>query len=110
MLSIFQRFYTEIGLKVLVSSPVDVKNTLSTTPVRLLAYGGSTLILAVYLSYLGNSDEKIGLFMTLTLLGDVVSSLVLTIIADSIGRRRLLDLGSLLMTASGIVFATTTGS
>ena len=57
------------------------------------------------LSYLGNSDEKIGLFMTLTLLGDVVSSLVLIIIADGIGRRRMLGLGSLLMTASGIVFA-----
>jgi predicted MFS family arabinose efflux permease len=43
--------------------------------------------------------------MTLTLLGDVVSSLVLTIIAGGIGRRRKLGLGSLLMTASGIVFA-----
>ena len=41
----------------------------------------------------------------MTLLGDVVSSLVLTIIADGIGRRRMLGLGSLLMTASGIVFA-----
>jgi hypothetical protein len=33
--------------------------------------------------------------MTLTLLGDVVSKLVLTIIADGIGRRRMLGLGSL---------------
>ena len=32
MPSIFQRFYTEIGLKALVSSPVDVKNTLSAAP------------------------------------------------------------------------------
>ena len=44
--------------------------------------------------------------MTLTLLGDVVISLVLTVIADGIGRRKMLGLGSLLMTASGIVFAT----
>jgi hypothetical protein len=31
-LPFFQRFYTEIGLKALVSSPVDVKNTLSAAP------------------------------------------------------------------------------
>jgi predicted MFS family arabinose efflux permease len=43
--------------------------------------------------------------MTLTLLGDVVSSLVLTIITGGIGRRRKLVLGFLLMTACGIVFA-----
>ena len=74
--------------------------------VRLFAYGGTTLILALYLSALGNSDEKIGLFMTLTLLGDVVISLVLTATADGIGRRRMLGLGSILMTVSGVVFAT----
>jgi MFS family permease len=99
-----QRIYTEIGLKALVSLPVDVKILCLQRFVRLLAYGSSTLILALYLSYLGNSDEKIGLFMTLKLLGDILSSLVLTIIADGIGRRRMLGLGSLLKTASGTIF------
>ena len=105
MPSIFQRFHNEIGLKTLIASPADVKILCLQRLVRLLSYGGSTLILALYLSSLGNSDEKIGLFMTLTLLGDVAISLVLTIIADGIGRRRMLGLGSLLMTISGIVFA-----
>ena len=106
MSSLLQRFYVEIGLKTLISSPVDTKILCLQRVVRLFAYGGTTLILALFLSSLGISDERIGLFMTLTLLGDVVISLVLTIIADGIGRRRMLGLGSLLMTASGIVFAT----
>ena len=105
MPSILQRFYDEIGLKTLIASPADVKILCLQRLVRLLAYGGSTLILALYLSELDNSEEKIGLFMTLTLLGDVLISLVLTVIADGIGRRRMLALGSLLMVASGVVFA-----
>jgi MFS family permease len=106
MPSLFQRIYTEIQLKTLVSSPADVKIICLQRLVRLAAYGSSTLILALFLSSLGNSDEKIGLFITLTLLGDVVISLVLTVIADGIGRRKMLGLGCLLMTTSGIVFAT----
>lgn len=106
MSSLLQRFYAEIGLKTLISSPPDTKILCLQRLVRLFAYGGSTIILALYLSSLGISDQRIGLFMTLTLLGDVVISLILTVIADGIGRRRMLGLGSLLMTASGIVFAT----
>lgn len=43
--------------------------------------------------------------MTLTLLGDVMLSLVLTLVADKLGRRRILFMGSIMMTGSGIVFA-----
>ena len=45
--------------------------------------------------------------MTLTLLGDVVVSLLLTLVADGLGRRRTLMLGALGMAVSGAVFATT---
>jgi predicted MFS family arabinose efflux permease len=106
MPSLVQSFLAEIGLKALANSPRDTKILCLQRLVRLFAYGGTTVILALYLSSLGISDQKIGLFMTLTLLGDVVISLILTIIADGIGRRRMLGLGSLLMTASGIIFAT----
>lgn len=106
MPSPLQRFLAEIGLKALINSPKDTKILCLQRLVRHFGYGGSTVILALYLSNLGISDQKIGLFMTLTLLGDVGVSLILTIIADGIGRRRMLGLGSLLMTASGIIFAT----
>ena len=72
----------------------------------MFAYGSSTLILALYFSALGHSDSKIGLFMTLTLVGDVLISLALTFVADTLGRRRILVFGSLLMALSGVVFAT----
>lgn len=100
-----RRIYNEIGLGVVVKSPRDTKILCLQRIVRFLAYGSTSLVLALFLSSLDVSDEKIGLFMTLTLLGDVVISLVLTIIADGIGRRRMLMFGASMMVASGIVFA-----
>ena len=43
--------------------------------------------------------------MTLTLLGDVLLSLLLTLIADRLGRRRILFFGSVMMTIAGTTFA-----
>ena len=71
----------------------------------MFAYGASTLILALYLASIGTSDARIGLFMTLTLLGDTVISSLLTLVADGLGRRKILVLGAVLMAASGVVFA-----
>lgn len=96
----------ELGLTTLVKSSRDVHLLMLTRVIRMFAYGSSTLILALFFSALGFSDTMIGLFMTLTLVGDVAISLALTIIADRLGRRRILVLGALLMTLSGVVFAT----
>jgi MFS family permease len=97
----------EIGLVALFTSARDTKILCLQRFVRLFAYGASTLILATYLAELGISDGFIGLFMTLTLAGDVVISFFLTLIADNLGRRKILALGALLMGASGVVFALT---
>jgi len=72
---------------------------------RTFAYGTNSLILALFFAELQFSDYRIGLFMTLTLLGDVFMGLGLTFIADSLGRRRVLFAGSFLMVLSGIAFA-----
>lgn len=98
-------FADEIGLLALVRSPLDTKLLCVQRLVRFLAYGSTTLILVLFLAALRISESHIGLFMTLTLLGDVAISLVLTVVADGIGRRRMLALGALLMAASGVVFA-----
>jgi predicted MFS family arabinose efflux permease len=95
----------ELGLVSLYNSPLDTKLLCSQRFVRLFAYGGSTLILASFLSSLGISDDRIGLFMTLTLVGDVVISFFLTLFADRLGRKAVLLLGSALMCGSGVVFA-----
>ena len=43
--------------------------------------------------------------MTLTLLGDVLLGTLLTLVADRVGRRRVLLAGSALMVLSGVTFA-----
>jgi predicted MFS family arabinose efflux permease len=95
----------EVGLLSLWSAPFDTKLLCLQRFVRLFAYGSSTLILVSYLSALEISKTKIGLFMTLTLIGDTVLSFVLTIFADSLGRKIVLCLGAVLMVAAGAVFA-----
>ncbi|KAL5689824.1 hypothetical protein EMGR_008400 [Emarellia grisea] len=99
-----RRVLGELGLLTLWHSSLDVKVLCAQRFIRLFAYGGSTLILASHLSALGISDDRIGLFMTLTLVGDVAISFFLTLFADGIGRRAVLALGSALMACSGVVF------
>ncbi|KAL8954586.1 MAG: hypothetical protein Q9183_007033, partial [Haloplaca sp. 2 TL-2023] len=95
----------ELGIKSIISTSRDSKLLCLQRFVRMFAYGASTLILALFLTNLDISDRKIGLFMSITLWGDVVISFVLTIFADGLGRRRTMLLGAILMAASGIIFA-----
>lgn len=104
-ISFLVRLKAELGLDSILNSSRDTKLLCLQRFVRLFAYGASTLILAVYLSSLGISDARIGLFMTLTLLGDVIISFGLTLFADGLGRRKTLAAGSALMSASGAIFA-----
>jgi len=73
----------------------------------LFAYGSLSVILVFYLIGLGLSEAQVGLVLTLTLVGDVIVSLYLTTRADRIGRRRMLIVGSILMAAAGLAFAST---
>ncbi|KAL8995807.1 MAG: hypothetical protein Q9169_004527 [Polycauliona sp. 2 TL-2023] len=95
---------SELGVDSILRSSRDTKLLCLQRFVRLFAYGASTLILALYLSNLGITDAKIGLFMSMTLWGDVIISFILTLFADGLGRRKVLMLGAALMTASGLVF------
>lgn len=97
--------YQELGLSTVRSAPRDAHIILVSRFTRVFAYGSSTLVLALYFVALGFADEQIGLFMSLTLLGDVLISLVLALWADRLGRRRMLMLGGLMMAGSGVVFA-----
>jgi hypothetical protein len=77
------RISTELGIRAVYHAGRDVHILLFARFLRMIAYGSSTLILALYFAALGHSVTKIGLFMTLTLVGDVFISLLLTMIADS---------------------------
>ncbi|KAL1856131.1 hypothetical protein Plec18167_000246 [Paecilomyces lecythidis] len=99
------RVTDELGLVSMWKSSRDVKLLCAQRFVRLFAYGGSTLILVSYLSALDISEDRVGLFMTLTLAGDVIISFFLTLFADKIGRKVVLAFGSALMASSGVIFA-----
>jgi MFS family permease len=73
----------------------------------MFAYGFLSVVLVLYLKAVGLTEERIGLLLTLTLLGDTVLSLWITTAADRIGRKRMLILGALLMALVGSVFAVT---
>ncbi|TVY45761.1 putative membrane protein [Lachnellula occidentalis] len=100
-----QWLYREFGLKSLHDTGKDSWIIIFSRCTRMLAYGTNSLIMALFFSALDFSDEYIGLFMTLTLIGDVLLSLLLTLIADRVGRRRVLTAGSVLMVLSGATFA-----
>jgi hypothetical protein len=80
-----QRALAELGLISLWRSTTDVKLLCAQRFTRLFAYGSSTLILVAYLAELGNPTQMIGVFMTLTLVGDVGISFILTLFADALG-------------------------
>ena len=72
---------------------------------RMFSYGFLSVVLVLYLVELGFSEGRIGLLLTLTLAGDALISLGITLYADRLGRKRMLLLGAALMVAAGIPFA-----
>jgi MFS family permease len=73
--------------------------------IRLFAYGSLSVVLVFYLTGLGLTESRIGLLLSLTLVGDTLVSLYLTTQADRIGRRRMLMIGAALMSGAGLAFA-----
>lgn len=73
--------------------------------VRLFSYGFIAVILVLHLAASGLSEVQIGLFLTTALLGGAGLSLLISVRADRLGRRRMLLLGSVLMIAGGAMLA-----
>jgi MFS family permease len=85
----------------------DVALIFATRITRLAAYGLLSVVLVLYLAALGLSEARIGLLLTLSLVGDVAVSLWMATSADRLGRRRMLALGALLMVLAGAAFLLT---
>jgi MFS family permease len=60
--------------------------------------------LAFYLVEIGLTTQKVGFILTLTLVGDAAFTLLLTSVADRVGRRKMLMVGAFLMFAAGAIF------
>ncbi len=85
----------------------DVATLFATRALRLFAYGALSVVLVLHLAAIGLTPARVGLLLTLTLLGDTAVSLLVTTRADRLGRRRMLALGSALMAGAGLLFAAT---
>lgn len=73
--------------------------------VRSLAYGFLSVILGLYLDTIGLSTTVIGWIFTAALAGGAIMTILITSVADTIGRKQLLILGALLMALAGWLFA-----
>jgi predicted MFS family arabinose efflux permease len=94
-------------LSALASLNSDSWLLFATRCLRLFAYGFLSVVLLLYLSSVGLSDQQIGVLLTLALLGDTAVSLWITTSADRLGRKRMLLAGALLMVFAGALFAVT---
>jgi MFS family permease len=94
-----------LGITSLRATGRDAYIIITLRSLRMFTSGIPSLILALFFASLKFPDSRIGVFMTLTLLGDVLLSLLLTLVADKLGRRRILFGGSIMMACSGVVFA-----
>lgn len=72
---------------------------------RLFGYGLLSVVLVLYLAALGFDAARIGLLLTLTLVGDTMLSLFLTTRADAFGRRRVLVCSAGLMVFAAALLA-----
>ncbi|KAK6463308.1 major facilitator superfamily domain-containing protein [Scheffersomyces coipomensis] len=91
-------------IKSLKQSNNDIRILWFSVFIRMASYGLTNQVLTLYLEELGVSQENIGIFMTLTLVGDTIISYFLTWYADKIGRRVVMIIGTMMMFVSGLTF------
>ncbi|MHB8375790.1 MAG: MFS transporter [Dehalococcoidia bacterium] len=83
----------------------DAAVLLSTRTLRSFGDGFVSVLLAKYLSQLGFSGLRIGAVATAALLGTAVATLAFGVLANRLGRRRLLLAGALLAAGTGFAMA-----
>lgn len=91
-------------------SNADIRILWFSVFIRMISFGLTNQILTLYLIELGISETKIGVFMSLTMIGDSVISYVLTWNSTKVGYRFIMLLGSMLMIIASGVFASGTSN
>jgi MFS family permease len=86
----------------------DGKLLLAARTIRTFGYGFLSVVLAIYLKLIGFGDLYIGLILTATLINSVIFTVIASLYADRIGRRKILIVYAGLMSLSGSIFFVTT--
>jgi MFS family permease len=85
----------------------DGKLILAARITRTFAYGFLSVILSIYLKLIGYNELLIGLILSFTLVNSVIFTLVASLYADRLGRRKMLIVYAGLMSVSGAIFFVT---
>lgn len=85
----------------------DGRIIITTRIIRTFSYGFLSVILAIYLSFLGLDEILIGFVLSATIVNSIVFNLFASFFADRIGRRKVLIVYSSLMAIAGAIFLLT---
>jgi len=86
---------------------LDGKKLLVTRILRTFAYGYLAVVLGLYLDKLGMDPTRIGVVFTAAIAGSAAMTVLWSLVADRVGRRRTVVIMAALMALGGIVFALT---
>ena len=105
----FSAFMSDVlGFEALRGLSRDAVLLLLMKALRMYAFGYVAVILVIYLEEMGYNDVDIGWLFTLTLIGDMLISLLLTTRADAWGRKATLLVGAGLSVMTSVVFSMVT--
>ena len=90
------------------SAACDARLLFAARFVRLFAFAAMTVVLLLLLAAAGITGERVGLLLTLIMVGDLGISFFLTTHADRLGRKRTLLAGTALALFSALIFGSTT--
>lgn len=76
-----------------------------TRVLRTFAYGYLAVVLAVYLARLGYDEIQVGVVLSAAIAGSALMTVLWSLVADRIGRRRTVAILSCLMVVGGLLFA-----
>jgi MFS family permease len=86
---------------------IDGKKLLVTRILRTFVYGYLAVVLGIYLDQLGLSAIEIGIVFSGAILGSSAMTVLWSLVADGIGRRRTVAVMAALMAVGGLIFAVT---
>jgi MFS family permease len=86
---------------------VDGKKLLVTRILRTFVYGYLAVVLGIYLDKLGLSATEIGVVFSAAILGSSAMTVLWSLVADGLGRRRTVVIMAALMAVGGLIFAVT---
>ncbi|CCH41409.1 putative membrane protein [Wickerhamomyces ciferrii] len=103
-MTIINKIANEIGISTLLKSNSDVYIITILRMLRFFGFTSISLVLAIFLKEDGYNEKFIGYLMSLTFFGDLITSFLISLIADKIGRKFTYILSSIIMISTGLSF------